>query len=52
LRLVEQSDGLERTRDLAEQYAGRAIKLLEEFPASIYRDALIRIPEFILTRTA
>jgi len=52
LRLVERSDGLERTRNLAEQYASRAIQLLEEFPASVYRDAMLRIPEFILNRTA
>jgi octaprenyl-diphosphate synthase len=52
LHLVEQSDGLERTRNLAQRYARRAIQLLEEFPASIYRDAIIQVPEFILTRTA
>src|SRR5262245_6402561 len=52
LRLVERSEGLERTRKLAEQYARRAIQLLEEFPPSMYRDAIICIPEFILTRTA
>jgi geranylgeranyl pyrophosphate synthase len=52
LRLVERSDGLERTRNLATQYASRAIQLLEEFPRSIYRDAMIWIPEFILNRTA
>jgi octaprenyl-diphosphate synthase len=52
LRLVEQSDGLDRTRTLATNYATRAIQLLGEFPPSIYRDAMIRIPEFILTRTA
>lgn len=52
LRLIEKSDGLERTRELAEQYASRAIQLLEEFPRSIYRDAIVGIPEFILNRTA
>jgi len=52
LRLVEGSDGLERTRELAGQYARRAIQLLEEFPRSIYRDAIVGIPEFILNRTA
>jgi octaprenyl-diphosphate synthase len=52
LHLVEESDGLELTRNLAEQYASRAIQLLEQFPASIYREAMIRIPEFILNRTA
>jgi len=52
LRLVERSDGLNRTRKLAEDYARRAIQMLEEFPASIYRDAIVRIPEFILNRNA
>jgi octaprenyl-diphosphate synthase len=52
LRLVQRSDGLERTRNLATQYAGRAIQLLQEFPPSIYRDAMICIPEFILNRPA
>jgi octaprenyl-diphosphate synthase len=51
LRLVERSDGIERTRELAEQYARRAIQLLQEFPASIYRDAIVSIPEFILNRS-
>jgi octaprenyl-diphosphate synthase len=52
LKLVQRSDGLARTRKLAEQYARRAIQMLEEFPASIYRDAVVRIPEFILNRNA
>jgi len=52
LNLVEHAEGLDRTRHLAQQYAGRATQLLREFPASIYRDAIIRIPEFILNRTA
>jgi geranylgeranyl pyrophosphate synthase len=52
LHLVERSDGLDRTRNLAEQFATRAIRLLEEFPGSVYRDAMIAIPEFILNRTA
>jgi len=52
LGLVERSDGIDRTRKLAEQYVRRAIQLIEKFPASRYRDALAGIPEFILTRTA
>jgi octaprenyl-diphosphate synthase len=52
LRLVERSDGLERTRSLAQRYASRAVQLLEEFPASTYRDAIIQVPEFILNRMA
>src|SRR5499427_1518071 len=50
LKLVERSDGLERTRKLAEDYALRAIRLLDDFPSSPYRDAIVAIPEFILTR--
>ena len=52
LHLVQRSDGLARTRQLAQDYARRAIQMLEEFPASIYRDAIISIPEFILNRSA
>lgn len=52
LRLVEQSQGLDRTRKLAQDYAGRAVQMLAEFPPSIYRDAIVRIPEFILNRNA
>src|SRR5436190_10535859 len=52
LKLVERSDGLHRTRELAAEYASRAIHMLEEFPPSIFRDAIVRIPEFILNRNA
>src|SRR5262249_37127936 len=52
LRLVEKSEGLNRTRELAKEYARRAIQMLSEFPPSIYRDAIVRIPEFILNRSA
>ena len=51
-RIVEQSEGLDRTRKLAEDYARRAIQMLSEFPPSIYRDAMECIPEFILNRSA
>jgi octaprenyl-diphosphate synthase len=52
LSLVERSDALDRTRLVAQDYAARATQLLEEFPPSIYRDAIISIPEFILNRNA
>jgi len=52
LKLVEKSHGLSRTRSLAQKFAARAIHMLEEFPPSIYRTAIISIPEFILNRTA
>src|SRR2546425_6387098 len=52
LKLVERSDGPHRTRELAAEYASRAIHMLDEFPPSIFRDAIVRIPEFILNRSA
>jgi octaprenyl-diphosphate synthase len=52
LSLVETSEGLDLTRSLAKEYACRAIQMLEEFPPSIYRTAIISIPEFILNRSA
>jgi octaprenyl-diphosphate synthase len=41
---------VDRARDLATQYAGSAIAALESFPQSVYRDAIVNIPEFILNR--
>jgi octaprenyl-diphosphate synthase len=52
LALVEKSEGLTRTRLLAQNYAKRATQLLEEFPPSVYRDAIISIPDFILNRSS
>lgn len=50
LELVEKADGVARTRALAGSYADRAVTALESLPPSIYRDAMISIPEFILNR--
>jgi len=52
LGLVKQSNGLDRTRTMALEYAAKAAATLEEFPPSIYRDAMLSIPEFIVTRSA
>jgi octaprenyl-diphosphate synthase len=52
LSLVETSGGLKRTQAMAEEYAHLAILSLKDFPPSIYRDAILSIPEFILTRVA
>src|SRR5438552_4121353 len=52
LKIVEQSEGIERTRKLADGYAHRAIQMISEFPPSVYRDAMERIPHFILNRNA
>jgi octaprenyl-diphosphate synthase len=51
LSLVERADALNRTRMVAEKYAAHATQMLREFPPSIYRDAIISIPEFILNRS-
>jgi octaprenyl-diphosphate synthase len=52
LRSVEACDGLGKTRAIAEDYARKAQRTLQQFPPSPYRDAIIHIPEFILNRTA
>jgi octaprenyl-diphosphate synthase len=52
LRAVQETNGLDRTRSLAQEYALRAIQILKSFEPSVYRDALLSIPEFILTRMA
>lgn len=52
LRSVEACDGLHKTRLIAEDYATKAKRMLEKFPPSPYRDAIIHIPDFILNRTA
>ena len=50
LGFADSVGGVDRTRDLAAEYAERAIAALEAFPPSIYRDAIVNIPEFILNR--
>ena len=50
LGLVDEADGVSRTRTLAAEYASRATMALESFPPSVYRDAIVSIPEFILNR--
>ena len=48
---VKKCNGLDRTRSIAHKYAADAMRTLQEFPSSIYRDALLSIPEFIITRS-
>ncbi len=50
LELVERADGVKRTRVLAADFARQAIRELETFPPTPYRDAIISIPEFIINR--
>jgi octaprenyl-diphosphate synthase len=52
LTLVEKHGGVNRTRVVAEEYARRATMVLETFPPSAYRDAIVSIPGFILNRNS
>lgn len=50
LRLIEDVDGLERTRILAGEFVKKAKIDLDGLPSSVFKDALVSIPEFILNR--
>ncbi len=50
LDLVEGAGGVEKTRQLAGEHAARAARFFESCPPSVYRDAMLSIPEFILHR--
>jgi len=49
-RLVEQSDGLRRTRELANSHARQAADALDALPPSEARDALLRLCYEVLNR--
>jgi octaprenyl-diphosphate synthase len=49
-RLVRETGALAEARALAETYANAARQDLVGFPPSVYRDALIVLPDFILAR--
>jgi octaprenyl-diphosphate synthase len=49
---VDIAEGIAYTRRLATRYASEALSMLGSLPPSAYRDAIIRIPEFILNREA
>ena len=52
LTLVQEADGVRRTRTLAGDFARKAVAELETFPPSVFKDAIVSIPEFILNRQA
>jgi octaprenyl-diphosphate synthase len=52
LMLVQKCNGVGQTRTMAQEYASLAVRILREFPSSVYRDAILSIPEFIITRSA
>ena len=51
IRLVESHGTLRQARELAKEYARQAKAALEGFPDSIYRSALLKVPDFVLERT-
>ena len=50
LRLIQDKGTLKRARAEAERYAGEAIESLSIFPPSLYRQALLSVPRFIVER--
>ena len=50
LRLIKAYDTVAKVRDAAEKYAREAQECLADFPDSIYRDALLSIPELVISR--
>jgi octaprenyl-diphosphate synthase len=51
MKAVESSGAIEYTRRLANQEAGYAIEILKSLPESQYKDALIGLAEFSVSRT-
>jgi octaprenyl-diphosphate synthase len=51
MKAVESSGAIEYTRRLANQEAGYAIEILKSLPESPYKDALIGLAEFSVSRT-
>lgn len=50
LHLVQAYGTLDDTGKLAQEYANQAKTCLSDFPDSIYRDALLKVPELVLGR--
>jgi octaprenyl-diphosphate synthase len=50
LRLIHEKGTLKRARAEAERYAGEAIEALSIFQPSLYRQALLSVPRFIVER--
>lgn len=47
---LQQRGCLDRTRRLAEHHAGRAQEIIASFPSGPYREALMDLPELVLSR--
>jgi len=49
--LVIKSNGLERTRQVAQAYCNAAVKAIEDWQDSTYKRALITLADRVLSRT-
>jgi all-trans-nonaprenyl-diphosphate synthase len=52
LRYVEKSQGLVRTKELANQHAKQAITAIEKLPSSAARQAMIDLTDYVLKRVS
>lgn len=50
IALIQDSQGLKRSRELAEQHAQSAVKCLESLPPSASREALTNLTDYVLRR--
>lgn len=50
LNLITESQGIERSRDLARYHAQQAVQCLEELPPSSSRQALTKLTDYVLRR--
>ena len=50
LRLIKAYDTLAEVKAIAEKYASEAKQSLVDFPNSIYREALLSVPELVISR--
>lgn len=50
IRLVQTYETLTETQNLANHYAAQARDCLLDFPDSIFRDALLKVPELVVSR--
>ena len=50
IELIKRTDSVDRCMDLARSYAERAKAAIADVPPSVYKDALLNIVDFIVSR--
>jgi geranylgeranyl pyrophosphate synthase len=50
IELIKKTDSIERCRALASAYAERAKAVIAGLPASVYKDSLVSLVDYILSR--